>query len=156
MRRYLAAALVFGVFTGGIGGVRAQGPGSHPAVVVPKGAEEVWQLEAKRRALLLAGDLDALSELCSDEMTYSHTNGLVDNKTSYFKMLRSGARYVQMDLSDVKIARYDSTVVITGVAQVAVNSPNGRTGFRARFTDVWAKQQDRWRFVAWQTTRMPD
>lgn len=156
MRRHLAAALAFSVLTMGIGGVQAQKPASHPLVVVPKGAEEVWQLEAKRRALLLAGDLDALSELCSDEMTYSHTNGMVDNKTSYFKSLRSGARYVQMDLSDVNIARYDTTVVITGLAQIAVESRNGRIAFRARFTDVWAKQQDRWRFVAWQTTRMPD
>jgi hypothetical protein len=80
----------------------------------------------------------------------------VDTKTSYFKSLRSGVRYVQMDLSEVKIAPYDSTVVITGVAQIAVKSPNGGQAFRARFTDVWAKQKDQWRFVAWQTSRMPD
>ena len=61
-----------------------------------------------------------------------------------------------LDLHDVSIARYDSTVVIVGLAQISVKSPSGPTRFRARFTDVWARQQERWRFVAWQTTRLPD
>jgi hypothetical protein len=61
-----------------------------------------------------------------------------------------------MDRSDVNIARYDSTVVIVGLARVAVKSPSGPIRFQARFTGVWARHHDRWRFVAWQTTRLPD
>jgi hypothetical protein len=41
-----------------------------------------------------------------------------------------------MDLLDVNIARYDSTVVMVGVAQIAVKSPGGPIRFRARFTGV--------------------
>lgn len=134
----------------------AQGPSHDAPVVVPTGAEEVWALDTQRRAALLAGDLTTLESFCADELTYSHTNGMVDTKTSYLKSLRSGVRYVKMDLSHVNIAQFDTTVVMTGVAQIAVKSPNGDIGFKARFTNVWAKQKNRWRFVAWHTTKMPD
>jgi hypothetical protein len=156
MRRILAAALASGVLTVGIVAVRAQEAALHSIVDVPKGAEEVWQLEGKRRAALIAGDLKTLDALFADEMTYTHTNGKVDTKESYLQALRSGVKYETMDLSDVSIARYDSTVVIVGVARVAVKSRSGPTGFRGRFTGVWARQQERWRFVAWQTTRLPE
>ena len=156
MRRILTAVLACVVLALGIREARAQESAHATPVVVPKGAEEVWQLEVKRRALLIAGDIDGLEALCADGLTYSHTNGMVDTRKSYFKALRSGVRYVRMDLENVNIAPYDSTVVITGLAHVAVKSPNGAQGFRARFTGVWAKQNGQWRFAAWQTTRMPD
>jgi hypothetical protein len=89
-------------------------------------------------------------------MTYSHTNGKVDTKKTYLESLRTGVRYQKHDNYEVNIARNDSTVVITGVAQIAVKSPRGPIAFRARFTDVWARQQDRWRFVAWHTTLIPE
>jgi hypothetical protein len=156
MRRILLATLACGVLAAGLGRALAQEPGLQAVVVVPKGAEEVWQLEGKRRAALVAGDLKTLEALFSDEMTYTHTTGQVDTKKSYLKSLRSGVRYEAMDLSDVNIARYDSTVVMVGVAQVAVKSPRGPIRFRARFTGVWARQHEQWRFAAWQTTRLPD
>jgi hypothetical protein len=155
MRRILLATLTCGVLAAGMGQARAQ-EGDHASVVVPKGAEEVWQLESQRRAALIAGDLKTLESLFSDEMTYTHTTGKVDTKKSYLESLRSGVRYEAMDLSDVNIARYDNTVVMVGLAQIAVKSPSGPIRFRARFTGVWARQQERWRFVAWQTTRLPD
>src|SRR5262245_55168094 len=100
MRRILVGALTVGIFTVGLGGIRAQGPGSHTAVVVPKGAEEVWQLEGQRRAAQLAGDLKTLDALCAEEMTYTHTTGEVDTKKSYLAALGSGRRYERLDLSD--------------------------------------------------------
>jgi hypothetical protein len=156
MRRVLAAALAYGILAAGTGAARAQESGAQPAVTIPKGAEEVWKLEGKRRAALLAGDLTTLEALCSDELTYTHTTGQMDTKKTYFNSLRSGVRYETMDFLEVSLARYDSTVVMTGVAQIAVSSPRGPIRFRARFTGVWAKQQDQWRFAAWQTTRLPD
>lgn len=156
MRRILVAALVCGFLAEGIRGARAQESALQTLVVVPTGAEEVWQLEGKRRTALIAGDLKTLETLCADELTYTHTNGTVDTKKTYLEALRSGVRYETMDFLDVSIARYDSTVVIVGVAQIAVKTPSGPIRFRARFTDVWARQDERWRFVAWQTTRLPD
>jgi hypothetical protein len=156
MRRILVAALACGILAVGIPVVRAQESARRTQVSVPKGAEEVWRLEGERRKALLAGDLKTLESFCADEMTYSHTNGKVDTKKTYFESLRSGVRYETMDFSDVNIAVYDSTVIITGLAKIAVKSPSGPTGFQARFTDVWVKQREHWRFAAWHTTRLPE
>jgi hypothetical protein len=154
--RILVAALAGGVLLVGTGRIHAQESGVHATVVVPKGAEEAWQLEGKRRAALIAGDLDTLEALCSDELTYTHTTGMVDTKQSYMKALRSGVRYEAMDFLEVSLAPYDNTVVMVGLAQIAVKSPRGPIRFKARFTGVWAKQQGQWRFAAWQTTLVPD
>jgi hypothetical protein len=156
MHRIVGAALTCAILALGDGAARAQESRREAAAVVPKGAEEVWQLEAKRRAAQIAGDLKTLEALASDELTYAHTNGMVDTKKSYLKALGSGVNYETIDVSDVSIAAYDSSVVMVGLVQIAVKSKSGPIGFRARFTSVWAKQQDRWRWVAWHTTRMPD
>mgnify|MGYP001286664317 CR=1 FL=1 len=50
MRGLVALALACGALTAGLGAVRAQGPALEAKVVVPQGAEEVWDLEGKRRA----------------------------------------------------------------------------------------------------------
>lgn len=158
MRRTLTAGLTLvalGVVEVGIG-LGAQERDRDSTVIVPEGAEEVWELDSQRRAAVIAGDLETLDNLAADDMTYAHTDGTVDTKESYLEMLRAGVRYETLDLHDVSIAPYDNTVVISGVADIAVKSPNGPIGFRARFTDVWARQDGRWYFVAWHTTRIPD
>jgi hypothetical protein len=155
MKRTLIGALLFGLLATGIGEVQAQAPDTPAIVVVPKGAEEVWELEGKRRAALVAGDLKTFASLCADELTYTHTDGSVDTKESFLEMLSGGVSYETMDLHDVNVTRYDDTVVIVGRVQIVVKSPNGPIGFQARFTGVWAKQQGDWRFAAWQTTRFP-
>ena len=50
MKRTLIGTLPFGFLATGIGEVQAQAPDTPAMVVVPKGAEEVWELEGKRRA----------------------------------------------------------------------------------------------------------
>ncbi len=45
-------------------------------------------LEEQRYGAMLGGDLATLDRLMDDELTYTHSNGVVDTKTSYLAGIR--------------------------------------------------------------------
>jgi ketosteroid isomerase-like protein len=50
---------------------------------------------------------------------------------------------------DVKVRVYDGAAIITGLAKEVRKRPDGTTSdFQARFTDVWVKQNGKWRFAS--------
>lgn len=136
--------------------LRAQTPTAPAAIVVPDGARDVWKRDEARRAAIVAGDVKALAPMLADDLTYTHSSGKVDTKESLLTALSSGAMdYDAIDYKEAKVQSYRNTVVIAGVVQVAARSGGQSVRFDARFTAVWAKVGRDWRFVAWQTTRLP-
>lgn len=69
---------------------------------------QVRQLEDQRYAAMLAGNVATLERLLDDDLTYTHSNGVVDNKVSYIAGIRDR-------LWEYKaIAREGERVVIRG------------------------------------------
>ncbi|HWC29542.1 MAG TPA: nuclear transport factor 2 family protein, partial [Dehalococcoidia bacterium] len=60
---------------------------------------EVREADAGRVKALLESDLAALEALLGDDLTYVHSSGALDTKTSYIESISSGrARYLAMDM----------------------------------------------------------
>lgn len=112
----------------------------------------VRDLEQHRWDALVAGDIDELDRLFADDMTYTHSNGMVDSKRSYLGALRDGVfRYVAIDVSESTCHDFGSTVVVTGAAVATSESAQGRLVSPLRYTAVWSEQAGGWRFVAWHS-----
>ena len=136
MSLLVAAALVVG--------------GQAPAADSPAAAEQ------ERIRALLEADYDSLQRLLGDDLTYTHSTGKVDTRTSYLEPLLSGrTRYRTLDASDVAVRHYGGSAVITGVMKsvATVAGAESRTTFR--FTAMWVLREGRWTLVAWQSTRVP-
>ena len=117
---------------------------------------EIHQQETRRFEAIVRGDVAALDEILSDDLTYTHATGAYETKADFIGKLKSGQiTYVSFTPEDMLIRIYGTTGVVTGVASVKVQVKGELLSFRMRFTDVYVKKGDRWQMVAWQATRLP-
>ena len=71
--------------------------------------------------------------------------------------MQSGATvYSAVEPSEVKAQDSGSSVILTGRAQISVNSGGKAMSFAVRFIDVWVDRGGSWQMAAWQSTRLPD
>jgi uncharacterized protein (TIGR02246 family) len=115
---------------------------------------EVREADAGRVKALLENDLAALEALLGDDLTYVHSSGMLDTKTSYIESLSSGrARYLSMDMSDVHVrALADDVAVIDAKFEARVLARGNELNLKPRVLMVYARRDGRWQMVAWQST----
>lgn len=120
-------------------------------------AEKVIALDKRRMTAMAQKDIAALEALIADDLVYTHSSARLDTKGSLIGAMQSGATvYSAVEPSEVKAQDYGSTVVLTGRAQISVNSGGKAMSFAVRFTDVWVEKGGSWQMAAWQSTRLPD
>lgn len=105
----------------------------------------------------LRRDTEVLSRILADDFIFTHASGVVITKAQYI-MACIKAPDIALDApsrsDDVKVRVYGETAVVTSRATQRGQSSNSNSTAQYRYTDVWVKQQERWRSVASQATRI--
>jgi ketosteroid isomerase-like protein len=118
--------------------------------------QEIRQRETRRFEAIVRGDVAALDDILSEDLTYTHATGVFETKAEFIAKLKSGQlRYESFAPEEVVVRVYGTTGVVTGVARVKVQVKGEHLSLQLRFTNVYVKQGDRWQMVAWQATRLP-
>lgn len=116
----------------------------------------IRELEARRYAAMLAGDVAALDALLSERLVYCHSNAERDDKASYLERVRDKTFVYE------SIEHPEETIIVTSDAAAVVGSMIAR-GFwagelrtlRNASLAVWAREPLGWRLVAYQPTPIP-
>ena len=117
---------------------------------------EIIELDGQRMRAMVHVDIAALDRILANDLTYTHSTGRVDTKTTLLASLRSGElKYEMIEPENVEARVYGDAAVVTGRATMAVQSRNQKSSFQIRFTDVYVKRHGRWQMSAWQSTRLP-
>ena len=125
-------------------GLRAQSPAE----------QAVRHAEDRRIKALVDDDFATLDTVLADDLTYGHSNGVLDTKASYMETLRSGkTKYMSIDRTPSVIRLYGDTAIVTGMATVALKGQPAP--FTLRYTLAYVMREGQWRMVAWQSTRLP-
>ncbi len=121
-------------------------------------SEKVIALDKERMDAMAASDTDKLQKIICKNLVYTHSSARLDTKESLIGNMKSGATvYESVVPSEVEAQELgDNVVVLTGKAQISVNSGGKALKFGVRFTDVWENQAGQWRMVAWQSTKTAD
>jgi ketosteroid isomerase-like protein len=118
--------------------------------------QEIRQRETRRFEAVVRGDIAALDDILSDDLSYTHATGVYETKAEFIAKLKSGQlKYESLTPEDMLVRVYGTTGVVTGVARVKVQVKGEPLSFQLRFTDVYVKKGDRWQMVAWHATRLP-
>jgi hypothetical protein len=120
--------------------------------------QQVLQAETDRFAAMVKGDRAALEKLLADDLTYTHSTALLENKEQFLKSVTSGnIDYVSIVPSeaDWKIRVNGNTAVVNGLAAVNVIDTGKDRKIRIRFTTVQANRGGAWQLLAWQSTVVP-
>ncbi len=115
--------------------------------------DEVLGFEARRCEAMVAADFGALDRLLSDALTWTHASARQDDKASFLAGLRGGhTRYLEIRRSEERVHLHGDVAVVTGVADMRASIDGTERQLRNRYTNVWAKSDEGWRMIAWQST----
>jgi len=110
-----------------------------------------------RVAAMLAPTREKLDALLSPELRYAHSNGQVDTKAALIGSLTDGsAKYSKYDYQErtftfpspglaLMAGRFDVKAVVKGNAAESTIS----------YLAVWRLEQGTWKFLAWQSCKVP-
>ena len=117
----------------------------------------VQTADKARVAAMQSGDRAKLEDIFSDELRYAHSNGIVDTKTSFIDILSAGkTKYVGYDYEEQNFTfPAPGIALMTGRAHVKAESEGKSMDAVLSFLAVWREEQGRWRFLAWQSCRLP-
>ena len=119
--------------------------------------EELVAVDASRLKAMIDVDTDVLASVLSDNMTYTHSNGMVQTKTELIEALAGGVLdYLHIEPSATDIRVYDDTAVVTGLSAVKVKVGEASHNMNLRYLCVYVQDGDDWRMVAYQSTRQPE
>jgi ketosteroid isomerase-like protein len=122
-------------------------------------AGEEAAVEAAERAWgagVVKNDFAALEKVMSDDLYYSHSNGLVDTKRSYIDNLKSGkARYTQVEYDDIKVTLLSKDIAIAAIRARVTTINNGQPNpMKMALLHVFQKKGGQWQLRAHQSARL--
>jgi len=122
-----------------------------PALVAVKAADKA------RVAAMQSGDRARLDAVFSDELRYAHSNGIVDSKKSFIEILAAGkTKYVGYDYEEQNFTfPAPGIALMTGRAHIKAESEGKAMDAVLSFLAVWREEQGQWRFLAWQSCKLP-
>jgi hypothetical protein len=132
------------------------------AFAIPAPAEDaataaLAAADAERVAATKSGDREKLAAILSDDLRYAHSSGTVDTKQSFIDSLTSGrTKYLGIDYEERAFTfPAPGIALMTGRARLRVANASGENDMLLSFLSVWREEQGRWRFLAWQSAKLP-
>jgi ketosteroid isomerase-like protein len=117
----------------------------------------VQSADDARIAAMSSPKRDQLAEIFSDDLRYAHSTGGVDTKTSFIDTLTSGkTKYRRFEYLERKFSfSAPDIALMTGRVRIRAATAEGEMENALSFLAVWRKEQGQWRFLAWQSCKIP-
>jgi ketosteroid isomerase-like protein len=113
------------------------------------------EVENLRKAMI-AADKSALDNLTALELSYGHSNGMIENKQAFIEDLLSGKSiFTSIELTDQSI-KISGDVAIVRHHLIAVTNNDHIAGKADLFVLlIWQKQKGEWKLLARQAVKNP-
>ena len=129
--------------------------------VMPSGnaasaAPEVADAAERLRIAMIDPTGPALGALVADDLSYGHSGGKVDTKTSFIADLLDGkSDFVTIAITDQTVKVVDGNTAIVRHTLTADTNDSGKPGKVAlKILGVWQKQGGSWKLLARQAVRI--
>lgn len=118
---------------------------------------EVLAADGVRIEAMTTADRPLLEEILDDDLHYAHSNGVVDTKDSLIDLITSGrTTYVAYEPAERHVSfPVEGIAIVSGRAAIVVRNQQGRNEFTVSYLAVWRRAIDGWKFLAWQSARLP-
>ena len=118
---------------------------------------DVLAADDGRFGAMVRGDWAALDAALADDLTYVHSTARLESKAEHVQNLRAGKpHYRGIAPRDRQVRVHGDVGVVNGVSAMHVEREGKEQRFTVRYLAVYARAGERWRMIAWQSTRQPD
>ncbi len=111
-------------------------------------------VESLRKAMVDA-DKSALENIAAEELSYGHSNGLIQDKAAFVEAIASGKndfKTIQLSEQTLKIAGNTAVVRHKFNAEVVNNGTPGTANIGVLL--IWQKQNGKWKLLARQAVKL--
>lgn len=128
-----------------------------PGLLFAQGQKQaVEQAERGWAKAVVAGDLAGLEKIFADDLIYTHSSGVTDNKTDYIGKLRSGQmKYLSVDYESINVKVYANTAIVHSKARIKAQTATGSVDSNLVMLHVWMKNKGAWQLFAHESTKLP-
>lgn len=110
-----------------------------------------------RVAATIAADVAKLGAIVAEDMSYTHSNAVVESRADFLEGLRSGHYdYHAVSFEERRVRSFGDGAAVTGTCLVRVSVGGRAIEVRLRFTELYVKRDGAWKMALWQSTRVPD
>ena len=104
---------------------------------------------------LIGKDSVTLSGLLADDVTYGHTNGMIQTKAQLIRDVMSGVQdYKSIDPSEMNIRIFDHTAIVNMKSTVNMIFNNNTLNLNMYVTLVWIQKNGDWKLEARQSVKL--
>ncbi|WP_345245332.1 nuclear transport factor 2 family protein [Nibrella saemangeumensis] len=121
----------------------------------PKDEQAVAQAVERLRKAMIDPDKATLESLTVRELSYGHSNGLVEDQDAFIQaLLNKSSDFVTIDLTDQKITVVDKTAWVRH--KLMAETKNSGTPGQAKLSVllVYVKQKNDWKLMARQAVKI--
>ena len=121
-----------------------------------KTEKEVMAVMEAYKQALIKRDAAALSKVLSDDLVYTHSSNLHQDKAAVLASLTGNTFQEAIDFKDLKVHVYGNTAVVVGDVDFHNNSGGTVSVIKLNILHVLVKGPQGWQMVARQAVRYPD
>lgn len=119
-----------------------------------KESEAAAAVEGLRKAMIDA-DRTALNKWTSDDLSYGHSGGKVEDKAAFVEAITSGkSDFVSIELSEQTIRIVGKTAIVRHILFANTNDGGKPGTVKLAILLVWQKQGRQWKLLARQAVRL--
>lgn len=108
----------------------------------------------KLRLAMTTGDSVQLSQLVTDDLSYGHSSGHIDDKKTFVNKLASGkSDFVSITLSEQQIILHGKTAIVRHKLDAITNDNNKPGEVHLYVLLVWVKEGGVWKLCARQAVK---
>src|SRR5688572_5017856 len=110
----------------------------------------------KLRQAMIAADIAALKSLAADEISYGHSNGLIENKAEFVDQFVTGKSvFKTINLTDQTVKIFGDVAIVRHRLTGDTNNSNVPGKVDLMVLLVWQKQKGTWKLLARQAVKNP-
>jgi hypothetical protein len=129
---------------------------NYPSVAQSREEKEVAaSVETLRKAMVDANE-SVLKDLASDDLSYGHSSGTIEDKAAFVKSIVSGSNdFKTLDFSEQTIKILDNTALVRNKFTAEMLNKGVTSNTVIYVLQVWQKQSGKWKLIARQAFKLP-
>jgi ketosteroid isomerase-like protein len=121
-----------------------------------KTEKEIMATMQAYRQALIHKDAAALSKVLSDDLVYTHSSNLHQDKAALIESLKGNSVTEDIDFKNLKVELYGNSAVVVGDVDFHMNTAGVATVNHLNVLHVLVKGPQGWQLVARQAVKYPD
>ena len=128
-----------------------------PIFAQSKAEKAVTAAVENLRQAMVSGDRAALSNIATEELSYGHSSGKIEDKAAFVEAIASGkSDFVKIDLTEQTVKVVGKTAIVRHNLFAETNDAGKAPGtVKLAILTIWQKQSGKWKLLARQAVKLP-